>query len=903
MNHLTESVRRFFPAAGLLAGGLTLSVILFAFVCGEEESDAKAGFHAVAQERFHQIHTQVTLTLDDIDSLGYFFDCSHTVERGEFARFGQSLRRQNKAIHSVDWIPLVPQRVRQAFEKDASQAGFPGYRITEFGSKGIVAARPRSRYFPVWFLEPFQNHERSFGYDVASDAIRREALDQAVDTGGLAATRRLILVEHTADEYGIRVFRPIYAARSEPVEREGRRKALRGVVSGVLRVDDLLNPSEPRGGSGLNITAFDWDAPAGQRLLYPKDAGFDAVTDLPDGWRATTSVDFAGHTWEIVAYPGPQAFAPIRRSSGLILGGGILLTLMLTAYVNLSANRRIAIECTVKERTAELQSALERLESTSAALKRSGKRYRALVELSPEAMLIGRERLVTAANQAAVKFFRVAGEQDLLGKTLPEMLQPDSPAATQELRRIFGTECRVGPFEWQIVREDQSAVEVEVAGFSFQDDDGLTAQAVVRDISERKRVQSQLVKAKELAEDANRAKSQFLAMMSHEIRTPMNGVIGMAGLLLNTSLTAEQRRYAEVVRASGQHLLGILNDILDFSKIEAHKLEFETVDFDLRATLHDTIEMLSIKAQEKQLQLSYETPTSVPSLLRGDPGRLRQVLVNLIGNAIKFTERGSVSVRVELAGEREGEVALRFEVADTGVGIPSARVHALFSPFVQADGSTTRRHGGTGLGLAISKELVARMGGQIGLQTELGKGSKFWFTALFEKQAGHDAAAVTVEDPELRRQLEILQLRRDARILVAEDNEINLEVSLVMLDQLGLHAKGVPDGMKVLETLHRDDYDLVLMDCEMAGMDGYESTRRIRTGGSVRNPNIPIVALTAETSPEVREQCLACGMNDFLSKPVWPNDLAAMLIRWLPAGVTAEPDGCHLPPPSAAAFP
>jgi two-component system sensor histidine kinase/response regulator len=528
------------------------------------------------------------------------------------------------------------------------------------------------------------------------------------------------------------------------------------------------------------------------------------------------------------------------------------------------------LESRVDERTHELQREVAERKQAEIALENQKTFLNSLIENNPVAIVaIDSQYCVQMCNPAFENLFLYA-QKDILGRPLRDLitnaqLRDDfSPDLEQHIHRVT-----------RRARSDGSLVDVEIFAVPLSISGRVTGRlALFQDVTERKRADEAMQRAKEAAEAASRAKSEFLANMSHEIRTPMNGIMGMTELVLDTELDTEQRNYLNVAKVSADSLLSLINDILDYSKIEAGKLEIDAIDFNLGNCLGDTMKTLSLRAHQKELELAFEIEPDVPDGLIGDPGRLRQIIVNLVGNAIKFTEQGEVVLRVESESRTEDAIQLHFTVADTGMGIPADKQIAIFEAFKQADGSMTRKYGGTGLGLTISSRLVELMGGRIWVESEVDRGSRFHFTVHFVLQK-LPARTVVPRNPETL---------RDMRVLVVDDNATNRQILLKMLELWHTNPSGVDSGAKAIVTLKEGkgigrSFPLILLDAQMPEMDGFALAEAIKRNPDWRAATIMMLSSAGQRGDALR--CRELGVAAYLTKPVQQAELLDAILTAL----------------------
>lgn len=803
--------------------------------------------------------------------IGAFIESSEEVSRGEWHRYINQLELDKSlpGMQGLGFTLMISPAEKAAHEQKVRAEGLERYEIYPPGIRG--------QYSSIIYLEPHtERNQRALGFDMYTEPLRRDAMERARDSGLAALSGKLLLSQIQTDvdqPRGFLIYLPVYRSDQPRETVEQRRAALSGFVFSAFRAGDLLRTIVEGEDEGIGLALFDV-AVAPENLLYDSLAdkaqpGGRHVVELP--------VDLGGRRW-IARFQSSPEFdsAATSHLPETIVGVGLLLGLMIFGLLYNNARHR------------------NRIEAIALRLAESEQSLRGILDNTPDAVFIaGPDGRYEYVNQKA---------SELVGYTAEELLAMDigglAPVGPDDTHlRIFEQIVEHGRccIEIELRCKDDSIVPAEMSAVQLPNGSVL---GLCRDITQRKQAEAELEQnrlhleelvaartadlsiAKEAAEAANRAKSSFLANMSHELRTPMNAIIGFAGIL--------QRRYDDPVlrdkvgkiSSAANHLLHLLNDILDISKIDAERLTLERVPFRFGAIFADVDSLVGDRLENQHLTLRWNIDERLSGLeLLGDPLRLQQILLNLVTNAAKFTERGGIEVSARIEAESIDNIALRLTVEDTGIGITHDALQRIFDPFEQADASITRRHGGTGLGLTICKQLVQLMGGAIDVASVPGQGSRFGFSLRFDKAGAQSADSPAQTSSGADAEAVIRARYQQMHLLLVEDDLINQEVAQALLqDLLGLSVDLAADGAEALEKAGQARYDLILMDVQMPVMDGLAATRAIRQLPDYAST--PILAMTANAFADDRQRCLAAGMSDFIAKPVDPDVLFLTLLKW-----------------------
>jgi len=873
----------------VLVGGLSLTALATHSYRESQRNQERLDFQLHSVEVELRLIERIKDYVQVLWSSAAFWEASEKVSRSEWKTFVESQNR-NRLLAGVQGVGvslLIRPEEMSGHLAEIRAEGFPAYAVRPEGKREI--------YSSIVYLEPFVGRNlRAFGYDMFSDPVRRAAMERARDHNEAAISSKVVLVQETneAVQPGTLMYLPLYRKGAPIRTVEERRAAIYGWVYSPYRMHDLFKGIEVLGKlerehKKLHLRIYDGREMKPEHLLYECHPDQENKQWGETQFTRTESIRVNGREWtHLFTQSDPKRDA--HHYVWLVMVVGILITLLATELIHALLDKLTALEKTKKIadelREAELQ-------------------WRSPIEGAKDGLW---DWNIPSGKVNFSKIWKemIGYRENEIGDGLDEWskrVHPDDlPGMMREVQdyldgktQTYHSEHRMltKSGEWKWILDRGVIVERSAEGKPLR----MVGTRV--DISERKLIQEKLEETNrkleattelanrlaEQAEKANLAKSEFLASMSHEIRSPMNGVIGMTDLLLTSPLNSDQREYAEIVRFSANSLLRLINDILDLSKLEARKVALEKADFDLAALLHKIIGLVRVDAELKGLALTSVLDGDVPRFVRGDEGRLKQVLLNLMSNAVKFTLPGSVDLRVKKVEESGGSIRLRFEVRDTGIGISPDGIQKVFEPFTQAESSTARKYGGTGLGLTICKQLVELMGGKIEVESQLNEGSLFWFTALLMKapMPAHPKDS-SLGSEAIQERIRKANEGKGWSVLVVDDDPINQLVFKKTLLNLGFQVEVVEDGKEAINALSLRDYNLVLMDYKMPEMNGCQATEIIRDASSlVRDHQIPVIAITGNASQEDRQACLNSGMNGCVTKPVDQAEFLGMIEKWV----------------------
>ncbi|NLS94404.1 MAG: response regulator [Planctomycetaceae bacterium] len=866
--------------------GVAVATALFVILQRQESQRIDGQFRFDAQLRITAIERELAANLAALEALAAFHSGSQKVERAEFYAFTEVFLREQTGITALAWVPRETATDVPTGKSDADR---------EIPVEDPEAETLQGR-FPVEYLAPYDYPFLKEGSDLAELQAVRGAMVSSRDTGYRIIASNVIL--HTDSEFGgknVFAFMPVYRKQSPHDTVPARRKNLVGFFVGVFRLDSLMERAIGLASNlGIDVQVFDYSLPRGQAWTYvsPSPSRSTPFRPIQDPRMLEEecpgfgdSLKISGCHWFVVCTPTEAYGDRLRRPLPFVsLVAALLVTSLLLLYLNDILSRAEKVERLVVKRTAELQSAntqlareMQERERATQDLRDSEALYSSLVENLPVHVLRkDRQGQFTFANRSfctllGKSFDEIVGKSDFdfYPRELAEKYRADDEVVL-ETGELFETE--------EQNRQDGHIRFVHVMKSPVFDAAGqiIGMQAIFWDVTARKEAEAALEKAKESAESASRAKSAFLANMSHEIRTPMNAILGMTELVLAERLSPRQREYLSVVRESGEALVTVINDILDFSKIEAGKLDIRCEPFDLHDALGNTMKFLAVRAHEKSLELVYRVAPDVPRQVVGDSTRLRQVLVNLVGNAIKFTERGEVMLDVVRDHSENGRLWIELRVTDTGIGIAGEKLTAIFEAFEQADTSTTRQFGGTGLGLAITHKLTELMGGTITVASDEGRGSCFRVSLPFDRVDEAEPAASPTQ-------------LADIRVLLVDDNDTSRRVLLEILQSWGVAASAVREADQAIAAIldaneQQRPFDVVLIDSTLPDPDGFSLAEQIIRDGKLGAQ--VVMMLTSTDRPGDIARCEQMGVAAHLSKPLKRSELFNVLMARVQGDLT-----------------
>lgn len=720
------------------------------------------------------------------------------------------------------------------------------FKVHAFPSNELSAQEDQ---FIITYIEPLIENQGALGLDIGSEKNRRTAAELARDSGQAAMTRRIALVQDKLQRSAFLLFVPMYWKPSSTVEE--RRANFRGWIYAPILTNQVFESALEGHESEIQFSIFEGDEIKAENLISNSPS-----RNSPEDFDLITKINFSQHNFTLGWIKAKLPYQDANQAWAAFCAS--IITLLFSLIVATLQTTGIRAQTLADQKTKELFQRKE-------ALKEIRERFELAVKGSHDGIWdwdLGKNQIYLSQRLLEILGYQDLEIQDYLAFWESSIHPDDKPPTTKTLtdylaKRVptFEAECQIrhrdATYRWVLLRGDALWNE---SGRAYRMAGSLT------DITIRKNSELELIRARKVAMDATKAKSQFLANISHEIRTPLSAILGTVNVLRGGQLSADQYDFVEVIAQSANVLLETINDVLDFSKIEAGKLTIEKIDFNLADLIEDVRKVMRFSAAQKGLQVHVRLLGPCEQTFRSDPIRIRQILFNLLGNAIKFSKQGTIVLTAKVTEASQGQFYSEFTVSDQGIGISAEAKDRIFEAFTQAESSTTRLFGGTGLGLSICKRLVTLLEGTIDVQSIEGKGSIFSFAIPL--LAGQSNLTLTSSFPE------DMKVTRDALILVADDNLINQRVTLAVLKQLGYQVTGANNGLHAIELLAKTRFDLILMDCQMPELDGYEAAEKIRKNPHLNRGNLPIIAVTANAFVGDRERCLSAGMNDYIAKPV-----------------------------------